>query len=101
MTKTELVNQIYSLSVAGYFNGEKFTKARLNTYISKLCHNVGDSLIMNIALPDGRWYFKIVHYDQGAWDYFIPATRGTEQHIIEELVSGLFADCLLDTRKRM
>ena len=58
MTKLELTTQLMNLAVAGYFNGEKFSKERLNTYIGKMCRNNGDKLYMEIALPDGRWLFK-------------------------------------------
>jgi len=86
MTKAELVNQIYGLSVAGYFNSEKFTKERLNTYISKMCRNVGDKLYMEISLPDGRWLFKITHYAASDWDYFIPDTREQEAKLTAEFL---------------
>lgn len=86
MTQTELVNQIYGLSVAGYFNGEKFSKERLNTYIGKMCYNVGDKLYMEISLPDGRWLFKITHYADGDWDYYIPDTREQEAKLTAEFL---------------
>lgn len=86
MTKTELVNQIYGLSVAGYFNGEKFSLKRLNTYLGALCRNDGDKLFMRIALPDGEWLFKIVRYSTGDWDYFIPDTRDEEQKLVAEFM---------------
>ena len=37
MNIKELTNQLYELSVGGYFNGEKFTKERLTTYITNMC----------------------------------------------------------------
>lgn len=86
MTKAELVSQLIDLSVAGYFNGEKFSKERLNTYLGALCRNDGDKLYMNIALPDGRWYFKITRFSKGDWSYYIPDTREQEQRIIDELM---------------
>lgn len=78
MTKSELTTQLMDLAVAGYFNSEKFTKERLNNYISKMCRNTGDKLFMEISLPDGRWLFKITHYADGEWDYYIPDTREQE-----------------------
>lgn len=54
MTKLELTTQLMDLAVAGYFNSEKFSKSRLNNYISKMCRNAGDKLFMEISLPDGR-----------------------------------------------
>ena len=86
MTKAELVSQLMDLSVAGYFNGEKFSKERLNTYISKMCRNAGDKLYMEISLPDGRWLFKITRYADGDWDYYIPETREQEAKLTAELL---------------
>ena len=86
MTKAELTTQLINLSVAGYFNGEKFTKERLNNYIGKMCRNVGDKLFMEISLPDGRWLFKITHYADGEWDYYIPDTREQEYKLTAEFL---------------
>lgn len=86
MTKLELASQLMDLSVAGYFNSEKFTKERLNNYIGKMCRNVGDKLFMEISLPDGRWLFKITHYADGEWDYYIPDTREQEAKLTAEFL---------------
>ena len=86
MTKTELTSQLMDLSIAGYFNGEKFSLKRLNTYLGVLCRNDGDKLYMRIALPDGEWLFKIVRYSTGDWDYFIPDTRDEEQKLVAEFM---------------
>ena len=87
MTKLELTTQLMDLAVAGYFNGENFSNARLTNYIGKMCRNVGDKLYMQIALPDGGWLFKIVRYADGEWDYILPDTREQEQRIIAELLN--------------
>ena len=86
MTKLELTTQLRNLSVDGYFNGEKFTKERFNTYIGKMCRNVGDKLFMEISLPDGRWLFRITHCGDGEWDYYIPNTREQEAKLTAELL---------------
>lgn len=86
MTKTELTRQLMDLSIAGYFNSEKFSKERLNKYISKLCRNDGDKLYMRIAMPDGWWLFKIVRYSATDWDYIIPNTRDEEQKLVAEFM---------------
>ena len=86
MTKLELVNQLADLAVDNRFNGETFGKKRLYTYISKMCRNIGDSLVMNISLPDGDWYFKINRYSTADYDYYIPDTREQEMRIVEELM---------------
>jgi hypothetical protein len=80
MNIKELTNQLYELSVGGYFNGEKFTKERLITYITNM-FKTGNRLVMNIALPDGRWYFKITKFANDEYDYIIPDTREQEQKI--------------------
>ena len=82
MNIKELTNQLFDLSVAGYFNGEKFTKTRLNTYITNMFKS-GQWLVMNIALPDGRWYFYIDKYNDNEYGYFIPNTREQEQKILD------------------
>ena len=82
MTKAELVNQLYELSVGEYFNGEKFTKERLTTYITNM-FKTGNRLVMNIALPDGRWYFYLNKYNDNEYDYVIPDTREQEQKILD------------------
>ena len=84
MTVKELTNQLFDLSVAGYFNGEKFTKERLNTYITNM-FKTGQRLVMNIALPDGRWYFYINKYNDNDYDYVIPDTREQEERILRFL----------------
>ena len=86
MTKFELTTQLINLSVAGYFNSEKFTKERLNNYIGKMCRNVGDKLYMEISLPDGRRLFRITHYADGEWDYYIPDTREQEAKLTAEFL---------------
>lgn len=87
MTKLELVNQLVDLSVNSTFNGETFGKKRLYAYISKMCHNIGDSVVMNISLLDGDWYFRINRYSACGFDYYIPETREQELRIVEELMS--------------
>lgn len=87
MTKLEVINQLVDLSVNNTFNGERFSKQRLSTYISKMCRNVGDSVVMNISLPDGDWYFKINKYSANDFDYYIPDTREQEMRIVEDLMN--------------
>lgn len=88
MTIHELTQQLFDRSVAGYFNGEKFTRARLERYVASMFREgtslkAGNRLVMEIALPDGRWYFFITHYGTGAdqYDYTIPDDRDQEARI--------------------
>lgn len=73
MTLREVSSQLYSLSVAGYFNGEKFTKSQLTEAMSHWMRT-RKSYIGEIALPDGRWFFEVTNYG-GGYDYYIPETR--------------------------
>ena len=89
MTLHNLTEQLYDLSVAGYFNGEKFTKERLERYIYNLMiHADTKVIIMEIALPDARWNFKISRWvERGSFqfDYYIPETREDEYKMLVEM----------------
>lgn len=86
MTINELINQVYSLSVAGYFNGEKYSKREFAEYVKGVFRpELGTRRwLMEIALPDGRWYFQMSRYSLAAdgFDYYIPETRINEQTLI-------------------
>lgn len=87
MTIYELTNQLHSLSVGGYFNREQFTVERLQSYIESMLRT-GDSLTMEIAMPDGWWYFTIskwVERGHFRYAYYIPETREQESHVKEML----------------
>lgn len=91
MTLTEVTNQLYNLSVNGYFNREKFTLERLRSYVSKmLSDDKEQSITMEIALPDGWWYFtisKLPQFGRNFYDYNIPDSRAKEAHIKSLLFS--------------
>lgn len=82
MTINEVTEQLYDLAIAGYFNGEKFTKARLKKYITSMFKDGSKKLVMNIALPDGRWFFHITQYSPNEFDYYIPDTREAEKRVM-------------------
>lgn len=84
MTLTQVANQLFDLSVAGYFNSEKFTRSQ---FCEALKHWLltGDSVIMEIALPDGHWHFEVVNYGDG-YDYYIPETREQDARLREKLL---------------
>ena len=69
MTIREISSQLFSLSVGGFFNREKFTKNRLETQL------------------DGWWYFTVTKYADRAdgFDYYIPDTREQESAIKNKL----------------
>lgn len=80
MTLKEVIDQVYDLSVGGYFNGEKFTKTRFTKYINNM-FKTGNRLVMQIALPDGRWFFSINKLNNNGYDYYIPETREQEKKV--------------------
>ena len=89
MTIHQLSTQLHNLSVAGYFNGEKFTKRQLENYIAGAFRpgtslKAGNRLVMEIALPDGRWYFTVNRFSQepDGFDYTIPDDRDQEARIL-------------------
>ncbi len=88
MTIHEISNQLHNLSVAGYFNGEKFTKRELEHVIAQSFRpevqlKAGNRLVMEIALRDGRWLFTVNKYADrpDGYDYTIPDTREQEAYI--------------------
>jgi len=92
MTFRELVNQLYGLSVDGWFNGVQFTKQELANYIRSMFRISGrgvrllnNRLVMRIAMPDGEWFFWIKKHGS-AWEYWIPETRDQESR--EDWFSG-------------
>ena len=84
MTIKEVINQVYGLSINGYFNRERFSKTEFNTLIRTMFKN-GNNYICEIALPDGWWYMKIMKLQNHEYDYYIPDTRDQEQIIIKQL----------------
>lgn len=87
MTLHYVASQLHSLSVAGYFNREKFTVARLEKLLSDL-FRTGDSVTLEIALPDGWWYFTVSRYapTRDGFDYFIPDTREQSDRLLDALL---------------
>ena len=89
MTIRQVSTQLFNLSVAGYFNGEKFTRSQLEDCIAGMFRpgttlKAGNRLVMEIALPDGRWFFTINRFSpaRDGFDYTIPATRKEEARIL-------------------
>lgn len=93
MTISQVAHELYKLSVAGYFNGEKYTESRLKNYIANNFRygnlKLKNRFVMEIALPDGRWFFFITKYSDktDGFDYTIPENREQETRILQELVS--------------
>lgn len=93
MTLSETTRSLYDLSVAGFFNGEKFTYPQIHRYIRNLLTNgtpkLGNKIVIQIALPDGWWYMSVIRFNNqpDGYSYYIPETREDEAHLIQELVS--------------
>lgn len=86
MTLTELTNQIFSLTIANYINGEKFTKAEFKRNIHHFFEEINfERYIIEVCLPDGRWLCKITMYAKGEYDYYLPDTREQEDRLWAEL----------------
>ena len=92
MTLHEVTTQLFNLSIDGFFNREKFTLQRLQDYISAMTQGEEAATVtMEIALPDGWWYFtvsKLPQFGRGFYDYTIPDNREDEAHIKSRLFSN-------------
>lgn len=95
MTLREISTQLHSISVGGYFNREKFTRQQLHSYIAGMFRegvklSIENTLVMEIALRDGWWYFTVTRWGDGpdGYDYYIPDTREESNRIIERLASA-------------
>ena len=91
MTLTTAINSVFSLSVAGYFNGEKFAKSEFSSYVAGMFRNadrlaVSGTLFLEIALPDGRWLMTI-NKVPGGYDYYIPDNREQEVRLYNLLLN--------------
>ena len=90
MNKKELIDQVYSLSVAGYFNREKFTKKRFSDYVTAMLKGSRKSFVVEIALPDGWWFLEITYYGKGFYLYYLPDTREQEINLISSYFPPTF-----------
>ena len=89
MTINEMTNQLYDLSAAGYFNGEKYSRKEFAEYVKGIFRPETNRKrwLMEIAMPDGRWYFQMTRFSDSkdGFDYYIPETRTQEQALISNL----------------
>ena len=89
MTLRETVNQLFDLSVGGYFNREKRTRRDLYYQLNALFNSTTsnqDKVIFEIALPDGWWFFSVSRRGN-EYDYYIPDTRDQETRLKDWLVN--------------
>lgn len=80
MTLTEVTSQVYGLALAGYINGEKFTKQRFEGMVKSLMREQ-KRYVFQIAMRDGWWWASITKYADrpDGFDYFIPDDREQEK----------------------
>jgi hypothetical protein len=92
MTIHDVASQLHNLSVGGYFNGVKFTTGQLqnciaDAFCSEATLAIPHTWVMEISLPDGRWFFSIEHYNDkpDGFDYTIPDSREQESKLLDRL----------------
>ncbi len=95
MTLREVSRQLFELSVSGYFNRKKLTEKQLRNHIAAQTQGDGQkTVVMEIALPDGWWYFeveKLPQFGKGYYEYHIPVTREQEKIMVTSKNSCLKA----------
>ena len=79
MTIRKIASDLHKLSVGGYFNGEMFTVRELEDAI-RTWMSYADRWVLEIALPDGRWFMTINRLASGL-TYCIPETREQEARL--------------------
>lgn len=97
MTMNQLTNALYKTSEGHYFNGERWDKPMLKSFlghwfgcdgIERLYPNEFGvrSLVMEIRLPDGEWFIDVTQMADGYMDYSIPADRAQEARWFPDFV---------------
>jgi len=93
MTIREISSQLLHIAIDGRINGEKFSKAGLERYISTMFRGgdlkLGNAIAMEINLRDGHWLFTVERFSNEAdgFDYYIPDTREQEDRIWKRLTA--------------
>ena len=99
MTLHDVSSQLYTLSLDGFFNRERFTKKQLHDALAAHMreaqfNTIPNMFVMEIALPDGWWFFTVNKYSAGAsagYDYWIPETREQERALLDRFESAISA----------
>lgn len=95
MTLHEVTNQLYYLSVGGFFNRQKVTKRWLHDYLDTLLvrsnrnKRTPKTIVMEIALPDGWFFFSINSFIDGnrmGFDYYIPDSKEKSKQLFDSLL---------------
>lgn len=92
MTLHDTAISLFNLSVAGFFNREKFTQSQFEKYINNLFKGelkLGNRAVVEIALPDGWWLCEVIRYSDKSdgYTYEIPETREQEKSIWQALTA--------------
>ncbi|MCD7790251.1 MAG: hypothetical protein LUH55_06860 [Bacteroides thetaiotaomicron] len=93
MTLNQAADQLYNLSLGGYFNREKFTADGWRRHVNALMHHpetlkINNTLVQEIALEDGHWLFTISYIpSSGEYGWNIPETREEERRLKERLLA--------------
>jgi len=93
MTLTQAADQLYNLSLGGYFNREKFTADGWRKHVKALMRNpetlkIPNTLVQEIALGDGWWLFSICYIpSSNEYGWVIPETREEEQRLKDRLLA--------------
>lgn len=96
MTLQELAHQIYTLpyNMPCYINDVKRTSESDVRNLIKhwLMSNYKAeyptaTMICQIALPDGRWFIKLMR-NGSEYDLYVPDTREQEKHLIDQLTKA-------------
>ncbi|MCD8078293.1 MAG: hypothetical protein LUE63_07970 [Lachnospiraceae bacterium] len=93
MTLNQAADQLYNLSLGGYFNREKFTADGWRRHVKALMRNpetlkIPNTLVQEIALGDGWWLFSLVYIpSSGEYGWVIPETREEEQRLKDRLLA--------------
>lgn len=80
MTLKDITNQLYDLT-KGKINSTHFTKNQLNNYIRKMVVPYVPHLI-EVSLPDGKWWCFIDLTKEYGYDYQIGETREQETEML-------------------
>lgn len=94
MTIHEVSSQIFSLTLGGFVNGEKFTKRELEHVFRMWMRDpsrnkVANAHLIEVCLRDGRWFATINKVAEGpdGYDYYIPDTRDEESRLLAKFTA--------------
>lgn len=80
MTLLDITKQLHNMT-KGNINSMHFTQDQLKNYIYKMVKPY-IPFLMEVSLPDGKWYCFIMLTKEHCYDYQIAETREEEQHML-------------------